>query len=253
MPVSSVLESIASLFKEELNDNLAGIYLHGSLAMGCFNPETSDIDLLVVVRRKLTLQTASRIAKRLLVIDDELPNEGGIELSVVLESSLNEFVYPTPFEFHYSPLHRDKYRTDENYICGGREDPDLAAHLVVAYHRGAALYGKPLREMMRPIDKRFYVKSILYDVEDALQGILETPEYYVLNLCRVLYYLKEGVVSSKREGGEWGLKMLPPGYEETVRRSLERYGGRAEGTEPDKRLLSDFASYMLHEIRKSVE
>ncbi|WP_127485301.1 aminoglycoside adenylyltransferase domain-containing protein [Paenibacillus ehimensis] len=253
MSVPAVLDNIAGLFKEELNEELAGIYLHGSLAMGCFNPVKSDIDLLVVAKRELTAETAKRIAKKLLAIDDGLPNGGGIELSVVLESSLNEFVHPTPFEFHYSPLHRDKYRTDENYICGGREDPDLAAHLVVAYHRGIALYGKPLHEVMQPIDKRFYVKSILHDVEDAPQGILKATDYYVLNLCRVLYYLKEGVVSSKREGGEWGLKTLPSEYEETVRLSLERYGGRADGKEQDQRLLSEFAGFMLDEIRKSVE
>ncbi|MBU7314175.1 aminoglycoside adenylyltransferase domain-containing protein [Paenibacillus oleatilyticus] len=253
MLVPSALDDITDLFKEELNENLAGIYLHGSLAMGCFNPDKSDIDLLVVVKRKLTAETSRRIANKLLAIDNELPNEGGIELSVILESSLGEFVYPTPFEFHYSPLHRDKYRTDGNYICGGREDPDLAAHLTVAYHRGIALYGKPLREVMQPVDKRFYVESILHDAEDAPQGILEAPEYYVLNLCRVLYYLKEGVVSSKREGGEWGLKALSAEYGETVRLCLERYGGRAGRMEPDKRLLSGFASYMLGEIRQSVQ
>ncbi|MCP3773575.1 DUF4111 domain-containing protein [Paenibacillus sp. MZ04-78.2] len=252
MPVPSVLNNIASLFKEELNDNLAGMYLHGSLAMGCFNPDKSDIDLLIVAKRSLAAKTARRIAKKLLAIDGELPNKGGIELSVVLESSLDKFVYPTPFEFHYSPLHRDKYRMDENYICGGREDPDLVAHFVVAFHRGIALYGKPLREVMRPIDKRFYIESILHDVEDAPQGILKAPEYYVLNLCRTLYYLKEGVVASKREGGEWGLKALPSAYVETVRLCLERYGGKADLLEPDKGLLSDFASYMLGEIRRSV-
>ncbi|WP_163859008.1 aminoglycoside adenylyltransferase domain-containing protein [Paenibacillus elgii] len=253
MPVTSALDTITDLFKEELNENLAGIYLHGSLAMGCFNPDKSDIDLLVVAKRKVTAETSRRIANKLLAIDDELPNKGGIELSVVLESILGQFVYPTPFEFHYSPLHRDKYRTDGNYTCGGGEDPDLAAHLTVAYHRGIALYGKPLREVMQPVDKRFYVESILHDAEDAPQGILETPEYYALNLCRVLYYLKEGVVSSKREGGEWGLQALPAEYGETVRLCLEQYGGRADRMKPDKRLLSDFAGYMLGEIRWSVE
>lgn len=253
MLVPAVLDDITNLFKEELNENLAGIYLHGSLAMGCFNPDKSDIDVLVVAKRKMTAETSRRIANKLLAIDDELPNEGGIELSVVLESNLSEFVYPTPFEFHYSPLHRDKYRTDVSYLCGGREDPDLAAHLTVAYHRGIALYGKPLSEVMQPIDKRFYVESIVHDAEDALQGILEAPEYYVLNLCRVLYYLKEGVVSSKREGGEWGLKALPAEYGETVRLCLKRYGGRTDRMKPDKRLLSDFASYMLGEIRQSVQ
>ncbi|HHT85033.1 MAG: nucleotidyltransferase domain-containing protein [Bacillota bacterium] len=32
-----------------LGSNLVGIYLHGSAAMGCWNPRTSDLDLLVVV------------------------------------------------------------------------------------------------------------------------------------------------------------------------------------------------------------
>ena len=32
-----------------LGDNLVGIYLHGSLAMGGFTPDKSDIDLIVVV------------------------------------------------------------------------------------------------------------------------------------------------------------------------------------------------------------
>lgn len=31
--------------QSELQDKLTGIYLHGSLAMGCYNPESSDIDL----------------------------------------------------------------------------------------------------------------------------------------------------------------------------------------------------------------
>ena len=37
-----------------LGDNLTGIYLHGSAAMGCFNPKESDIDLLVVVKDALS-------------------------------------------------------------------------------------------------------------------------------------------------------------------------------------------------------
>ena len=39
--------------KEILQDNLVGVYLHGSSVMGCFNPEKSDIDLIVVVERPL--------------------------------------------------------------------------------------------------------------------------------------------------------------------------------------------------------
>ena len=40
--------------KEILQDNLVGIYLHGSSVMGCFNPQKSDIDLIIVVDRPLS-------------------------------------------------------------------------------------------------------------------------------------------------------------------------------------------------------
>ena len=35
--------------REILSDRLTGIYLHGSMAMGCFNPDKSDIDLIIVI------------------------------------------------------------------------------------------------------------------------------------------------------------------------------------------------------------
>ena len=52
MDTQSVLDQAVDLFKEELGSHLVGVYLHGSLAMGCFNPEASDVDLLVVAARQ---------------------------------------------------------------------------------------------------------------------------------------------------------------------------------------------------------
>ena len=40
--------------QEIIKDNLTGIYLHGSAVMGCFNPEKSDLDLIVVVNEPQT-------------------------------------------------------------------------------------------------------------------------------------------------------------------------------------------------------
>ncbi|GCE14995.1 hypothetical protein KTT_48540 [Tengunoibacter tsumagoiensis] len=36
-----------------LNDNLIGVYLHGSLAMNCFNPQHNDLDLLVLNQHQI--------------------------------------------------------------------------------------------------------------------------------------------------------------------------------------------------------
>ena len=244
------LDEIVALFMQELKGNLVGIYLHGSLAMGCFNPDRSDIDLLIVVKEKLNTQSSKRIAKMVLAFHKTLPNKGGVEFTIILEKHLIDFVYPTPFEFHYSPYHTERYETDEEYLCGGFEDEDLAAQIVIAYERGIALYGRSLREIYRPIDKHYYIASILHDIESSKQEIIDNQVYFTLNLCRVLFFLKEGKVSSKKEGGEWGVKVLPHEYQRLVGKCLDEYIGVVQKSEINNQIFLDFADYMLNEIQR---
>jgi predicted nucleotidyltransferase len=60
-PVRELINNIVEKYREILGDNLAGFYLHGSLAMGCFNPLRSDIDFLVVIKEPLTADCKNRI------------------------------------------------------------------------------------------------------------------------------------------------------------------------------------------------
>lgn len=46
--VQEIIETLVRQIKSVLADNLEGLYLKGSLALGDFNPETSDVDLLVI-------------------------------------------------------------------------------------------------------------------------------------------------------------------------------------------------------------
>lgn len=45
-----ILDKIVNQSRKIFGDELIGIYLHGSMAMGCFNPDKSDIDLIFVIR-----------------------------------------------------------------------------------------------------------------------------------------------------------------------------------------------------------
>ncbi|MCG7409210.1 DUF4111 domain-containing protein [Paenibacillus sp. ACRRX] len=250
MDIQYNLDRIAALFQEELTDNLVGIYLHGSLAMGCYHPDSSDIDFLVVVKQSLSEASKRRIVNIALTLHEEIGSTRGIEFSVILEDYLKSFVYPTPFELHYSDSHRERYITDESYLCGGYEDKDLAAHITVTYYRGIALYGTPLSELYEPIDRSFYVEAILYDMEEVSQGILDNPVYFTLNLCRIVMYLSEGTIASKREGGEWGVSALPHPYRLLVQQCLEHYN---EGTSADAKydvdVLREYRDYMMSKIR----
>jgi predicted nucleotidyltransferase len=251
MDIQYYLQKIVRLFREKMMDNLVGIYLHGSLAMRCFHPDKSDIDFLVIAKKELTFETKKSIARKLLTLHEELPNNGGLEMSILLERYLKHFVYPTPFELHFSSFHKEKYSQDENYICGGLEDPDLAAHIVVTYHRGIVLYGKPIKELFQPIPKIYYIQSILSDVRNAKDAIVKDPVYYTLNLCRVLYFLKEDVISSKREGGEWAIASLPSKYKHLLIECLNQYSGMSPNRlEISNDELIEFATHMLNEIHR---
>lgn len=252
MDTQFYLDQFVAIMKRTLSKNLVGVYLHGSLAMGCFNPRTSDIDFFVVVNNSISKENSRKIADAVLELNDEMPNKKGIEFSIVLQGYLQPFTYPTPFEFHYSEFHQERYRTDANYLCGGFEDEDLASQIAVAYERGITLYGPSLQEICEPIDRKYYVASIYYDVKDAQQNIFDNPVYVVLNLCRVLYYLQEGVISSKQEGGEWGVKALPSDFHSIIQNCLDQYiGGKVE-TNLDRHQLLQFSDYMLSEINREI-
>src|SRR5215471_7750836 len=54
-----------------LSQKLRGVYLHGSLALGCFNPVRSDVDVLVVVAGPLQLDEKLRLVDLLLSVSAE--------------------------------------------------------------------------------------------------------------------------------------------------------------------------------------
>ena len=64
-----VLDRVVRRFKAILKENLVGIYLHGSLAMGCYSAH-SDIDFLAVVGYPLNYKTKRLLVDELLKLQD---------------------------------------------------------------------------------------------------------------------------------------------------------------------------------------
>ena len=239
-----LISRFAEMSKEILRGRLAGIYLHGSAAMGCYQPRKSDLDLLIVVNTALPDAEKRRFMDRLLKLDHACP-AGGIEMSIVTKDVCRPFVYPTPFLLHYSRMHTEWYRRDpENYIRKmNGTDRDLAAHFTVIRNRGRCLYGLPVQEVFGEVPERDYVDSIWNE------EITETPMYLILNLARVLAYLKERKVLSKEEGGIWGLKALPEQYHPLLRSALHEYES-GDDVQYDLNAAKDYAAWMLKQITR---
>lgn len=225
--------------------SLVGVYLHGSMAMGCYT-KNSDIDILVVISRASERNAYRRIVEELMEFENT--SNTTLEISVVLEEYTKNFVYPTPFELHYSKEHEERYLSQPDYICGGETDKDLAAHFTVIKHRGVCLYGEGIEVVYGDVPKEHYISSIMYDIEDVRNNISDNPVYYILNLCRVLYYLKENVVSSKLEGGNWGIKNVPDKYVQIIDSAIKSYTNTLDNPCFDSDDLISFTAYMINEI-----
>lgn len=245
-----LLDKFIKQSKEILRDNLTGIYLHGSLVMGCYNPNKSDVDLIVVVKEEMSLSSKRELMKMVVELNQHAPAKG-IEMSVVKKNVCNPFIYPTPYELHFSNGHLDWYLEDpEDYVLKmNGTDKDLAAHFTIIRNRGIAIYGLPIHEVFGIVPKKDYIDSIWFDVKNAKEDILENPLYVILNLTRVLAYLKEEKILSKEEGGKWGLANLPEEYHFLIQQALNEYKNSEEQAY-DFKLAKKYAKYMLNEIKE---
>ena len=245
-----VIGELIEQTKEILKTNLIGIYLHGSAAMGCFNPAKSDIDLIIIVKDNMSKKIKRELMDCIVELNDRAPAKG-LEISIVLRSVCNPLIYPTPFELHFSPMHLKRYRDNpDDYIHKmNGEDMDLAAHFTVITHRGKCLTGLPINEVFGQVPQEYYMDSIWEDVMNAEEDITENPMYLVLNLARVLAYKKEGQVFSKKEGGMWALDNLPTEYQELVSVAMADYENESM-PEYDSKVLTQYAKYMLQRIKR---
>lgn len=247
-----LLEKFVSQSREIFEKNLTGIYLHGSAVMGCFQPGKSDLDLLLVVNDEIADKVKREFMDYVVELNKQAPAKG-LELSIVRENVCNPFVYPTPFELHFSVEHLAWYQSNpRDYVEKMKgTDKDLAAHFTITYHRGEVLYGKAISEVFALVPQKDYLDSIWYDIENAVEEIAENPMYLTLNLCRVLAYKKEGLITSKQEGGEWGrMNINKSEYQTLITAALQEY----QNDEPmvfDETVAKEFAEYMLREIQSN--
>lgn len=249
MECQNILRKISISYSKILEDNLVGIYVHGSIAFGCFHWERSDIDFLVVTKNPLSQSEKILMIDALLDLEGECPPKG-LEMSVVLAKHCREFQYPTPFELHFSKAHIGKCKNDLDRFCADMHgtDRDLAAHITVLNAVGIALCGKQIHHVFGEVPRGDYIDSIIGDIENAPRDIVQHPVYTILNLCRVLAHLRDGLITSKEQGGIWGLSNLPSAYAPIIYAALQCY---RSGTpfSADKNFLRQFSVEILKQIQ----
>jgi predicted nucleotidyltransferase len=222
-----VLDFVSKL-SEMLGSNLVGVYLHGSLAMGCFNPHASDIDVLVITQRRVGRKKLQLGSLALAASLKPRP----IEVTTFSKRDLNPWRYPTPFDFHFSEDWRTAYASGTALRRMGKCGEDPAAHLAETRARGLVLLGLPIEDVVPIVPATDFLNSVVGDLRWALrklkanatvEGRIQASTYLVLNACRILAFLENDRVLSKAEGGEWALRVVPREFAPLVRQALRAY------------------------------
>lgn len=250
-PITAQLNGFVAALQQTLAAKLLAVYLHGSLAMGGFNPERSDIDLLVVVEPLTQLER--RELGELVLAHSNQPRP--LEISFVTPAGLADTTYPLPLEFHFSEDWRPRFVAEladgrwQDWFVETLRDGDLAGQIVMTRAAGIILAGPPPAELLPDIPPHVLRDSFVSDCRWALELRDEIPVYAVLNPCRTYAYLRRGLLLSKAETGRIALELFPAEFHPLIRQASEIYAGTRPAATPfDPDLFTAFAAYLAAEL-----
>lgn len=75
-----------------------------------------------------------------------------------------------------------------------------------------------------------------------------------MNLCRVAAFLKDNLVLSKKQGGDWGLQNLAPRFHALISEALQCYiSGEDMKADPDEaKAFADDMLLMIENLRANL-
>lgn len=200
-------EALAQAASRVLGDAVAGVVLHGSLALGDYLPGLSDIDLLVVVDDPLTPIQLAPLAENGGQERPRVPVH--VDLRVVTRQVAAAPTPQPPMEAHL----RINKGPEPRVRVDGRHpgERDLVIEFSVCRAHGRSILGAPPAELIGEVPDEWVL-----DVGDAQladwQAIGEHPPHAqltVLTACRLWRFAEEGHHFSKDAAGEWALGRDP--------------------------------------------
>ncbi|MFQ3579018.1 MAG: aminoglycoside adenylyltransferase domain-containing protein [Bacteroidales bacterium] len=212
-----------------IEDTVVGIYLHGSFAMGCFNPNMSDIDLLIVTQRQLLTEEKKNLINMLVEMSIK---PSPIEATFVSLNQLTPWQHPCPFDLYYSERKRFDYISQiedgswQKWNDEVKKDYFLASYITSCKHKGICLWGETSENILPEVPVEDYADSMLHNFDDSASAANTNPVYYILNACRIMAFLSVGMVCSKVEAADWAISRIPLKLRPILIKALDFYTGK---------------------------
>lgn len=219
--VNALLLILLARVQAVLHEKLVGFYLYGSLSLGDFDPESSDIDFLIVTSEELSEKVLEDLRDmHVSIAASGLPYARRLEGSYIPRTALRRYdpqnaFHPTisvDWEFHV-----DQHKS--NWV--------IERHIVREH--GIIVWGPSPKTLIEPISLQELREAVCEMLKEFWQVQLTESEWLrprdyqafaVLTMCRALYTLSQGAVVSKPEAALWVSQTLDPQWRAIIERAL---------------------------------
>jgi hypothetical protein len=221
--VNAILQQLLAEVQLILGKQFIGMYLHGSLAGGDFDPQKSDIDYVVVTADELPDESISALKAMHARLSAAHPKWGPeLEGSYIPQQALRRY---DPTDRWYPAIRRG----EEFYTREHGRDWVIQRHIL--RQQGFVLAGPAPQTLIDP-NQPDDLREAAVGVMDDWYGWALQPEdkshlrpsgyqaYAILTMCRVLYTLQYGAAVSKPVAARWAQETLGEPWPELIEQAL---------------------------------
>ena len=208
--VNAILHEVYTGARAILGDSFVGMYLYGSLTTATFDPDSSDIDFLVVTTEEIRgdkLDALIQMHARIASSDSKWAIQ--LEGSYIPQDVLRR--YDSRYTQH---PHIDR---GAGILAVLQHDTDWVVQRHVLREHGITIAGPPIQTLIDPIspDDLHHALRLMLDV--WWKPMLNNPEplqhagyrsYAIMTMCRVLYTFEHGTVVPKGVATDWAQEYL---------------------------------------------
>ena len=247
--VNQVLELLRTGLKELLNNQLAGLYLTGSLTYGDFDKGSSDIDFLAVLNKPLTDQQLEKIKTLHQKIGEAVPFWAKrLEGSYITTEMIKT---------------KDRPEEQRPYVNGGKVNlykygNEWTINLYALQETGVAIVGVEPSITFPTVTIEDVREASKQDLLNDWQPKLDDPNafnhedydsnhlkaYAVLTMCRILHRAKNDGIASKRVASSW-VKETYKDWASLVEQAEQWQHGKDMSPDDDVR---DFIRFTMKEV-----
>jgi hypothetical protein len=226
-PYASVNEALTVILAQVqgvLGARFVGMYLSGSLALGDFDPNSSDIDLLVVTDDVLADAAVAALETLHARFDASgSPWAGKVEMVYVARHALRQ---PSSDNAQYPQVEKGR-----GFFLDRLEDGWLSQCYIVREY-GVTLAGPYPQTLIAAVDPDAMRRMVAQIPEMWLDAAHNDPTwlawlrthqnqaFVTLTLCRLLYTLEMGGVASKPAAARWAQARLGEPWAALIQRAL---------------------------------